>query len=67
MAYGRGALAGVTPGARICWLVDPSGPECPDAEDNSLGGIIAAGEPFPTDHLCAPAHSGCRCMIAPAD
>ncbi len=67
MAFGRGAFVGVAPGSRICWLVDPSGPACADAEDNALGGVICAGEAFPTDHLCAPAHSGCRCMIAPAD
>ncbi len=67
MAFGRGAFVGVAPGSRICWLVDPSGPACADAEDNALGGVIRAGEAFPTDHLCAPAHSGCRCMIAPAD
>ncbi len=66
-AFGRGALAGVAPGTRICWLLDPAGPACADAEDNALGGVIGAGEAFPTDHRCAPAHSGCRCMIAPAD
>jgi DivIVA domain-containing protein len=64
-AFGRGALAGVAPGTPICWTIDPAGPECPDAEDNSLAGAVAAGEPFPTDHPCAPAHSGCRCMIVP--
>ncbi|MEY4229733.1 MAG: hypothetical protein RLZZ362_582, partial [Actinomycetota bacterium] len=64
-AFGRGALAGVAPGTPICWTIDPAGPECPDAEDNSLAGAVAAGESFPTDHPCAPAHSGCRCMIAP--
>lgn len=66
-AFGRGALVGVAPGTRICWLVDPNGPECPDAEDNALAGAVPAGEGFPTDHPCAPAHSGCRCMIARAD
>ncbi len=66
-AYGRGALAGVQPGTPIRWVVDPEGPECPDAEDNTLGGVVAAGDPFPTEHPCAPAHSGCRCMIVRAD
>ena len=66
-AFGRGALAGVVPGAAICWKVDPDGPACPDAEDNALAGVVCAGNGFPTDHTCAPAHSGCRCMIAPAD
>ncbi len=63
MAFGHGALAGVAPGTPLCWIVDPAGPECPDAEDNSLAGAVLAGEPFPTDHRCAPAHSGCRCMV----
>ena len=64
-AFGRGALSGVAPGTMICWTVDPNGPACPDAEDNALGGAVAASNAFPTDHTCAPAHSGCRCMIAP--
>jgi DivIVA domain-containing protein len=67
IAFGKGALAGVASGAPIRWTVDPNGPECADAEDNCLQGVVKAGEAFPTDHACAPAHSGCRCMIAPAD
>ena len=67
IAFGKGALAGVAPGAPIRWTVDPNGPECADAEDNCLQGVVKAGEAFPTDHVCAPAHSGCRCMITPAD
>ena len=31
---------------------------------NALGGIICAGESFPTGHRHAPAHAGCRCGIA---
>ena len=65
-AFGRGALVGVAPGTPICWVVDPNGPQCPDAEDNALAGVVAAGDAFPTDHVCAPAHNGCRCMIVPA-
>ena len=67
IAFGKGALAGVAAGAPIRWTVDPNGPECADAEDNCLQGVVRAGDAFPTDHACAPAHSGCRCMIAPAD
>ena len=63
MAFGRGALAALTPGTPVCWTIDPNGPACPDAEDNTLGGVVRAGDPFPTDHLCAPAHDGCRCML----
>ena len=63
MAFGRGALVALTPGTPVCWTVDPNGPACPDAEDNALAGAIGAGQPFPTDHVCAPAHEGCRCML----
>jgi DivIVA domain-containing protein len=63
-AFGRGALAAVVPGTRVCWMVDPNGPACPDAEDNALAGEVAAGQPFPTGHTNAPAHEGCRCMLA---
>jgi len=63
MAFGRGALVALQPGTPICWTVDPNGPDCPDAEDNALAGEVRAGQPFPTDHLCAPAHEGCRCML----
>jgi DivIVA domain-containing protein len=62
-AFGRGAYVVLAPGAPVCWTVDPHGPPCPDAEDNTLGGVIKAGDPFPTDHVCAPAHEGCRCML----
>lgn len=65
-AYGRGALAGLTPESKVCWKYDPAGPACPDAEDNSLAGAIDAGDAFPTGHTHAPAHSGCRCVIVPA-
>jgi hypothetical protein len=65
-AFGRGQLAAIAPGASVCWMVDPSGPACPDAEDNALAGAVPAGESFPTEHTFAPAHAGCRCMLAPA-
>ncbi len=63
-AFGRGALAAVVPGAKVCWMVDPNGPACPDAEDNALAGEVPAGQAFPTGHVNAPAHEGCRCMLA---
>lgn len=66
-AYGRGALSALVPGGMVCWQFDPAGPACPDAEDNSLAGPTAAGEPFPTGHTHAPAHRGCRCVLVPAD
>ena len=63
-AFGRGALAAVVPGTKVCWMVDPNGPACPDAEDNALAGEVPAGQPFPTGHTGTPAHEGCRCMLA---
>lgn len=64
-AFGRGAAAVLTPSMRVCWKVDPNGPACADAEDNSLGGFVSGGEEFPTGHTHAPAHSGCRCVLVP--
>ena len=63
-SFGRGAFAALTPGTKVCWKVDPDGPACADAEDNSLAGFVSAGEAFPTGHTHAPAHAGCRCALA---
>jgi cell division septum initiation protein DivIVA len=65
LAYGAGAFQAIERGTPVCWLVDPHGPACPDAEDNALAGEVPAGEPFPTGHVSAPAHAGCRCVLAP--
>src|SRR5262249_33169013 len=65
-AYGRAAYAVLAPGTPACWAVDPSGPPCPDAEDNALAGAVRAGEPFPTGHRYAPAYRGCRCLLIAA-
>jgi hypothetical protein len=53
-------------GSRVCWSVDPDGPQCPDAEDNALAGVLVLGEEFPTGDTNAPAHMGCRCLVVPA-
>ncbi len=63
LAHGRGEFDAIPEGTPIHWVVDPEGPLCPDADDNALGGVIAAGEQFPTGHCHAPAHPGCRCGI----
>lgn len=65
-AFGSGALASVPAGTKVLWIVDPAGPPSPDCDDNALAGPVAAGDPFPTDHVCAPAHPGCRCMLVRA-
>ena len=62
-AYGRASYAVLAPGTPVCWVQDPSGPGCPDAEDNVLAGAVPSGEPFPTGHRYAPAYRGCRCLL----
>lgn len=62
-AYGRGTSATLTEGELVRWVFDPAVGACSDCEDNSLQGAITAGAPFPTGHVCAPAHPGCRCLV----
>jgi len=66
VSFVRGSVESLEPGTKVCWMVDPNGPACPDAEDNSLAGATMCGEPFPTGHTMPPAHVGCRCIISPA-
>jgi len=65
MAYSRGAYLVLDQGTKVCWMVDPNGPSCADAEDNSLAGSTDLGSEFPTGHLHPTAHAGCRCLVAP--
>ena len=61
--------AGVTAAAgddKVRWVVT-SASGCSDCEDNALAGAMSASETFPTGHAHPPAHSGCRCLVAPAD
>jgi hypothetical protein len=60
--------AGVTAAAgddKVRWVVT-SASGCSDCEDNALAGAVSASETFPTGHAHPPAHSGCRCLVAPA-
>ncbi|MDA2955212.1 MAG: DivIVA domain-containing protein [Actinomycetota bacterium] len=66
LAYSRGAYLVLDAGTKVCWMVDPNGPPCADAEDNSLAGAIARGENFPTGHEHPVIHSGCRCLVVPS-
>ncbi|MEO6570105.1 MAG: DivIVA domain-containing protein [Ilumatobacteraceae bacterium] len=66
-SHGGGLAAMVEPGTLMIWRVDPSRPACPDCEDNSLSGPVAAGDTYPTGHTSAPAHPGCRCLTTPHD
>ena len=65
-AFNRGMYDAAVPGAPMRWLVDDGGSPCPDAEDNSLAGLVARGDPYPTGHCYPPAHPGCRCLLVPA-
>ena len=66
LAYSRGAYLVLETGTKVCWMVDPNGPPCSDAEDNSLAGEVACGEKFPTGHEHPVIHSGCKCLVVPA-
>ncbi len=65
LAYSRGAYLVLDQGTSVCWMVDPNGPPCADAEDNSLAGATSLGSEFPTGHSHPIAHTGCRCLITP--
>jgi DivIVA domain-containing protein len=65
LAYSRGAYLVLDQGTSVCWMVDPNGPPCADAEDNSLAGATSLGSEFPTGHSHPIAHTGCRCLVTP--
>lgn len=65
LAHSRGAYLTLDQGTKMCWMVDPNGPGCADAEDNSLAGATALGDNYPTGHQHPVAHAGCRCLLAP--
>ena len=65
LAFSHGAYLVLDQGTSVCWMVDPNGPPCADAEDNSLAGATALGSEFPTGHTHPTAHTGCRCLISP--
>ena len=64
-AYARGLFLGCDTKAGVCWAVDPQGPACADAEDNSLATGVRRGDTFPTGHTHPLAHAGCRCLVVP--
>jgi hypothetical protein len=64
LSYGRGAFAALEPGELCRWVFDPAVGPCSDCEDNSLQGEVPVGTAFPTGHVAAPAHAGCRCLLA---
>jgi hypothetical protein len=63
-AFSAGVAAASAPGGHLRWVLTSSD-GCSDCDDNALAGAVAVDESFPTGHAYPPAHSGCRCMVAP--
>src|SRR5262249_6327125 len=61
--HGPGTGVAIPDGVAVRWVVDPTGPACPDADDNALAGAVPCGLAFPTGHTQTPAHPGCRCGL----
>ncbi len=64
-AFSAGVAAARADG-KVRWVVT-SASGCSDCADNALAGAVSTSEGFPTGHAHPPAHSGCRCLVAPAD
>jgi hypothetical protein len=64
-AFSAGVAAATQPGEPIRWVLS-SAEGCSDCDDNALAGAVPAPATFPTGHAYPPAHSGCRCLVAPA-
>lgn len=65
--FSHGERTAAGPGVPWLWVVDNGGLPCADGEDNALAGPVLSDEAFPTGDLAPPAHSGCRCILVPAD
>ena len=72
-AFGRGALAVLKPGTKVCWAVDPNGPACADAEEWRVRTAAVAAnraEGFRgSDSCCAGKHlwEGGRAVVVGID
>lgn len=65
--FSQGERSAAGPGVPWLWVVDNGGLPCADGEDNALAGPVMSDDAFPTGDLTPPAHSGCRCILVPAD
>ncbi len=63
-SFSAGVAAASVDG-KVRWVVTTAS-GCSDCEDNALAGAMSGSEAFPTGHAHPPAHSGCRCLLAPA-
>jgi DivIVA domain-containing protein len=57
-------VAAATAGGSVRWVLTSSN-GCSDCDDNALAGAVPTASGFPTGHFYPPAHSGCRCLVAP--
>ena len=64
-AFSKGGFLSLEPGSPMSWMIDPAHSCCSECEDNSLAGVVAKGDEFPTGHEHPPAHPGCRCLVVP--
>jgi DivIVA domain-containing protein len=64
--FSAGSVAGSSQDIEWIAAAAPGSAPCPDCDDNALNGPQAAGQEFPTGHRHPPAHSGCRCLLAPS-
>jgi DivIVA domain-containing protein len=58
-------VAAASGGGLVRWVLTTTN-GCSDCDDNALAGTVPVSEGFPTGHPYPPAHSGCRCLVAPA-
>jgi hypothetical protein len=64
--FSAGSVAGSSQDIEWIAAAAPGATPCPDCDDNALNGPQPAGQEFPTGHRHPPAHSGCRCLLAPS-
>ncbi len=62
-AFSAGVAAAAA-GGSVRWVLT-SRNGCSDCDDNALAGAVSVASGFPTGHFYPPAHSGCRCLVAP--
>jgi cell division septum initiation protein DivIVA len=65
-AFSSGVVVATPEGTSLRWVSRDEDGECADCDDNALAGAVPPGEAFPTGQAHPPAHSGCRCLLAPA-
>jgi DivIVA domain-containing protein len=63
-AFSAGVAEATPSGGLVRWVLT-SVNGCSDCDDNALAGSVPITDGFPTGHAYPPAHSGCRCLVAP--